>query len=249
MSGGGQEPKASPALASLDAAFDRAAFEGSLAAAQKVDLTHPLIQGMPTWPTHPCFEQRLLSSLEAGDDACNHAIGMSEHTGTHFDAPAHFIRGGLTIDRIATARLFCRLVTISGEATPAGGEVEAAEILAFEDRHGRILPGDAVFLHFGWDRLWYVDPSAFLAGWPGLARGAAELLVARGVGIVGSDCLSIDVGTSTDFPAHRILLGAGILVGENFNNLGRLPPVSTLLALPLPIAGGSGAPLRAIALV
>ena len=106
-----------------------------------------------------------------------------------------------------------------------------------------------VFFHFGWDRFWDAEPAAFLADWPGLSRGAAELLVARGARIVGSDCLSIDAFGSPDFPAHLTLLGAGILIGENFAGLGSLPPFCSLAALPLPIVEGSGSPLRAIAFV
>ena len=89
----------------------------------------------------------------------------------------------------------------------------------------------------------------FLKDWPGLSAAASQLLKDRGVRVVGSDCLSIDCYGSTDFPAHTILLGADILVGENFANLGRLPPYCFLVALPMAIAAGSGAPTRAVALL
>lgn len=129
--------------------------------------------------------------------------------------------------------------------------VGADRILTFEASHGHIEADDAVFFHFGWDRFWN-DASKhdrFLSDWPGLSKEASELLRARGVRVVGSDCLSIDHYGSPDFPAHKILLGADILVGENFANLGQLPPYCFLTALPLPIEGGSGSPARAVALV
>jgi arylformamidase len=85
--------------------------------------------------------------------------------------------------------------------------------------------------------------------WPGLSRETSELLVQRGVRMVGSDCLSIDCFSSTAFPAHNTLLGADVLIGENFTCLDQLPPWCQLVALPLPIEGGSGSPTRAIALV
>ena len=230
--------------------FDRAAaLAGALQAATKIDLTHPFVEGMPTWPTHPRFAHPVVSSFEAGAVSCNHAIGMSEHTGTHFDAPAHFIRHGLTIDRIPPDRFFSRMITIPARGTGPNGTVSAAAIRAFEGTHAPVEAGDAVFFHFGWDRLWYEDPPAFLENWPGLDADAADYLAARGVRAVGSDCLSIDPAPSTEFPAHRILLGSGILVGENFNNLGLVPPVATLAAMPLPFVEGSGSPLRAVALV
>ncbi|MDQ0473255.1 cyclase family protein [Labrys wisconsinensis] len=228
--------------------FDRAGLGKALAAAGKIDLTHPLAEGMPTWPTHPSFEQRAVSSIENGDASCNHALCLSEHTGTHFDAPAHFIRHGLAIDRIPPGRFFGRMATIDGRAVGADGAAGPELVLAWERQHGPIEAEDAVFFHFGWDRLWS-DAAAFRAHWPGLAPETAQLLRRRDVRAVGSDCLSVDPAPSTGFEAHRILLGAGVLIGENFNNLGLLPPLCTLIALPLPIAGGSGSPLRAIALV
>jgi arylformamidase len=88
-----------------------------------------------------------------------------------------------------------------------------------------------------------------LRDWPGLSGEAASWLVERQARIVGSDCLSIDSFGNSAFPAHRILLGADILIGENFANLELLPPFCLLVTLPLPIVGGSGSPLRAFALV
>ena len=82
--------------------------------------------------------------------------------------------------------------------------------------------------------------SSFFKDWPGLSRETSELLVQRGVRMVGSDCLSIDCFSSAAFPAHNTLLGADVLIGENFACLDQLPPWCSLVALPLPIEGGSG---------
>jgi kynurenine formamidase len=129
--------------------------------------------------------------------------------------------------------------------------VAVDRILEFEERHGPIEAGDAVFFHFGWDRYWndISQRDRFLNDWPGLSQAASELLQEKGVRIVGSDCLSIDCYGSSNFPAHNILLAENILVGENFANLGTLPPYCFLMALPLAIAGGSGSPARAVAIV
>lgn len=214
-----------------------------------VDLTHPLEPNMPVWPGHPHFCQELINSLERGDVSCWHALSMGEHTGTHFDAPSHFIRKGWPISEAPLERFFGRMVTIDAHGMEARSAVGPETILAWEAEHGSVAPRDAVFFHFGWDRLWTDRHREFLADWPGISRAASHLLVERGVRIVGSDCLSIDCFGSSDFPAHYTLLGAGILIGENFANLGRLPPISYLTALPLPIVNGSGSPLRAIAFV
>lgn len=213
-----------------------------------IDLTHPMKTDMAVWPGHPVFSQTAVSSLQAGDIACNHALTMSEHSGTHFDAPAHFIAGGTTIDAIPVERFFGRLATIPVLATP-DTEIGPEVLTAFEAAHGPILPGDAVGFHFGWDAHWTGETARIFRDWPGLSRAAAQALVARQVRIVATDAMSIDRFGSTDFPAHRTLLAAGVLIGENFANLGRLPAFCQLTTLPLKIEGGSGAPLRAVALV
>jgi arylformamidase len=216
-----------------------------------IDLTHPMKGDMPVWPTHPRFCQEVIESYDNGDFACNHSLCLSEHSGTHFDAPLHFVKGGRSVAEAAPQQFFGRMATISAlDAWPCEA-VGAERILAFEKSYGQIHARDAVFFHFGWDRFWddTSQHERFLSDWPGLSKTASELLCDRGARIVGSDCLSIDHYGSSDFPAHNILLGADILVGENFANLGRLPPYCFLTALPMAIAGGSGAPVRAIALV
>ena len=216
-----------------------------------VDLTHPMKAGMPVWPTHPHYCQEMVESWDRGDPACNHALVMSEHTGTHFDAPVHFIRGGATIAEIPVERFFGRMARIDARDCGPRQAVNPERILAFEAEHGAIKAGDAVFFHFGWDRFWDDpgDHASFLADWPGLSRQACDLLIERGARIVGTDCLSVDCFGTEDFPAHNALLSAGILIGENFARLGELPPFSFLITLPLPIENGTGSPLRAVALI
>jgi kynurenine formamidase len=217
--------------------------------ARLIDLTHPMAPGMPVWPTHPRFCQVVVESYERGDAACNHALGMSEHTGTHFDAPLHFVAGAAAIDAIDPRLFFGRMARIDARDAAPREAVGVDRLIAFEQAHGAIAAGDAVFFHFGWDAFWSdpVPHARFLFDWPGLSREATAWLVARKVRIVGSDCLSIDVFGSPDFPAHQLLLRAGILIGENFACLGETPPFAFLVSLPLPIRGGSGSPIRAIA--
>lgn len=214
-----------------------------------VDLTHPLHTGMPTWPSHPMFCQEVLESFDTGHISCNHALAMSEHTGTHFDAPQHFLPDGAGIDSISMQTFFGRMVVIKQSNATPGQAIGLTCLKEFEQTYGSVEEGDAVFFHFGWDRFWNDPPenSRFLRDWPGLSREVAEALVERKVRIVGTDCLSIDAFPSQDFPAHKVLLGAGILVGENFARLGEIPDFSFLVTLPLPIRNGSGSPLRAIA--
>jgi kynurenine formamidase len=89
----------------------------------------------------------------------------------------------------------------------------------------------------------------FLEDWPGLSGEAAKYLVGKGVSLVGCDTLAIDAAVSTENPAHYALLGSEVYIVENLKNLDRLPPFCLFLALPLKIRGGSGSPVRAVALV
>jgi arylformamidase len=213
-----------------------------------IDLTHVLRHGIPFWPTHPRFKMEQVSSLEDGKESSYHSVCLSEHTGTHFDAPSHFILGAATITDIPVQKFFGRMAKIDALGQEPNTQLPASKILEFEKQNGKLEAGDAVMLYFGWSPHWE-KPSEFLQGWPGLSPEAASLLVERGIRIVGTDCLSIDHFTSKTFPAHNILLGANILIGENFANLDRLPSWSFLTSLPLPIENGTGSPVRAIAFV
>ena len=221
---------------------------------EMVDLSHVLEADIPSWPTHAKYTHCLMESYRLGEQSCHYQLTMSEHSGTHFDAPSHFIGDGPNskgIDEMPLSSFFGRLATISALDVAPCGLLARDQIEAWEERHGEIRPGDGVLFHFGWDRLWKTRPegAAFLKDWPGLARDACEYLVAKRVRMAGTDALSIDAFTSTELPAHYTLLGAAVLIGENFNNLARLPPFCTLAAFPLPIKGGSGAPVRAVAFV
>lgn len=217
----------------------------------RVDLTRKLRNGMPVWPTHPPFRQDVFTCFEKGDIACNHSLSLSEHSGTHFDAPMHFVPGGRTIDAVPLDRFFGRMVTIDVSDVEPDSLVGVERIEEFERANGVVARDDAVMFHFGWERYWDHPTEAvrFFSDWPGLSRNAARLLVERKVRLVATDCMSIDRFSSTEFPAHRTLLGADILIGENFDKLSTMPPICYLATLPLPIEGGSGSPLRAVAFV
>ncbi len=218
---------------------------------RRIDLTHRLRNGMAVWHTHPAFKQEAAESFATGAVACNHSICMSEHTGTHFDAPLHFVPGGQPISDVPLERFFGRMLTIDARGATPGTMVGTDFLDAFEKRHGPIKEGDAVFFSFGWAAFWddKGPESRFMRDWAGLSREASLFLADRRVSIVGTDCMSVDRFGTEDFPAHNTLLRAGVLIGENFANLDKLPPICSLIALPLPIEGGSGAPMRAVAIL
>lgn len=228
-----------------------ARLQGSLDQMHIIDLSHTLEPYIPSWPTHPKYCHDLMESYTMGEVGCHYQLVMSEHTGTHFDAPLHFIAGGSSIVNVPLEQLVGRAATIPAEGVGPNGVLSSSYIMAWEEQHGELQAGDIVLVHFGWDRLWQKRPhaTAFMMDWPGMGRDAAEYLVTKKVAAVATDALSIDVFASTEFPAHYTLLANHVLIGENFNNLGSLPPFSFLMAFPLKIQNGSGSPVRAVAFV
>lgn len=243
-----------------------AALADGLGAGELVDLTHAFDAHTLYWPTAPSrfvWKQLAWGPTEGGWFYAAGAFAAPEHGGTHLDAPVHFAEGHPTVERIGLERLIAPALVIDvserAAADPAY-RLRPEEVLAFEERFGRIEAGTIVLLRTGWSRFW-PDAKAYLGDdtpgdasklrFPSYGAEAARLLVEeRGVAGLGVDTASIDYGPSTDFPVHR-LAGAHDVYGlENLAGLERLPARgATLIALPMKIAGGSGAPVRAVALL
>ncbi len=228
--------------------------EGPFDGYEWVDLSHTLEENIPAYPTHARFGRTLYESYEYGDPALQYGLTLGEHTGTHMDAPLHFIPEGPAhygTDEIPLDRLAGRAATIEATDLGAGDLLDVDRIEAWEAEHGRIEAGDRVLIRYGWDRKWTTGPEGrrFLEDWPGLSGGTAEYLVDKGVSLVGCDTLAVDAMVSTENPAHYALLGNEVYIVENLKNLDRLPPFCVFLVLPLKIKGGSGSPVRAVALV
>ncbi|MCC6831101.1 MAG: cyclase family protein [Thermoleophilia bacterium] len=215
-----------------------------------IDLTQPLSPATPMWPGSAPPAAAVESDL-ARDGFFTRRVGMSEHTGTHLDAPAHFVAGRAGPDAIPPHRLVVPAVVLDAPGSPDGA-LTAAAVRADEAARGRVPAGCAVLVRTGWDR--HLDDPARYVGaldFPGVAVDAAELLVARGVVGVGIDTLSVDRGAATDFPVHgRVTLPAGVWHLEGLVNLAALPHRGALLFVGvLPLVGGSGAPARVLAVL
>jgi kynurenine formamidase len=218
-----------------------------------VDLSHALEEDIPAWSTHARFGRTLYESYEYGDVARHSGLTLSEHTGTHLDAPLHFIRRGpahYSVDDVPLDRLVCRAASIDATDLDPAGLLGVDRVRAWEAEHGRIEAGDGVLIRYGWDERWGTGPAGrrFLNDWPGLGGEAAKYLAERRVSLVGCDTVSVDAAVSGESPAHYALLGSEVYVVENLNNLDRLPPFCLFMAFPLKIRGGSGSPVRAVAL-
>lgn len=231
-----------------------------------VDLSHPYNSKTLYWPTSPSsFERRELAfgETDGGYFYSAFSICTPEHGGTHLDAPQHFAADGLPTDAIPLGNLIAPAIVIDVSKKAAADRnyrLSARDVRLFEDQHGRIKPGAIVLLRSGWSQYW-PDAKSYLGDdtpgdasklqFPSYGEDAARLLVEdRKVAILGVDTASIDFGKSQDFVVHRVAAARNVSGLENLTNLHRLPATGSLvLALPMKIEGGSGGPVRVVALV
>jgi kynurenine formamidase len=250
------------ALLALVLAAPAAALD--LDTARVIDLTHPFDATTIYWPTAKPFAlETVAGGVTAGGYwyAANNFCA-AEHGGTHLDAPVHFAEGRWTADQVPLARLIGPAVVVDMSERAARDPdalLARDDLTRFERAHGPIPAGAIVLVHTGWAARW-PDRARYLgtAGndasqlrFPGVSAEAARwLTTARAIHAIGIDTASIDHGPSRDFAAHRVLGNANVPVFENLTGLGTLPPRGALfIGLPMKIGGGSGGPLRAVAVL
>lgn len=216
-----------------------------------IDLTHTLETGMPAWPTQARYSSVVFESYDQGDAALHSMIVFSEHTGTHIDAPKHFVKGAAGIDRLPADTVIGRLITIDASHLKPNEVLPAAFIKDFEEKNGKIKEKDIILVRFGWDDKYALQPNSadFLKDWPGLSEEAGQYLAGKKVSAVGTDAMSLDAANVEINVCHNLLLGAGIPIIENVNNLKKLPPVSFAIGLWNKFKDGSGSPIRLLAIV
>jgi kynurenine formamidase len=232
-----------------------------------VDLTHSFSAETIVWPTEQDFR---LVTQQAGDMPggyyyASNRLEMAEHGGTHVDAPIHFSKDGQTLDQIPIDHFVGTAVRIDMATLCARDRdyrVAIQDLERWEAAHGRIPDRAIVLVDTGFARFWpsrqdYLGTE--LRGqegvralhFPGLHPDAAAWLVReRRVKAVGIDTASIDYGQSPKFETHVTLLSYNVPVFENLSDLHSLPATGfDVIALPMKIAGGTGGPLRIIAVV
>ena len=229
-----------------------------LGSAKVVDLTIPLGSEVVMWPGAPAPEAETLVTV-AHDGFFARRVTFFEHSGTHFDAPCHFIEGQSTVDQVP-AQSLVRPIAVIDISERVGNDADAVltldEVLAFEATYGEIPQGSAVFLRTGWeeknsDAVAYSGKPGDLR-FPGFGVEAAQFLVDnRGVVGLGIDTLGIDSGEASHFPVHsQITHPKGLWHLENLQNLKALPPLGAWVVVGvLPLVGGSGSPARVLALL
>jgi kynurenine formamidase len=232
-----------------------------------VDLSHDYSDQAIFWPTAEGFRLDKVADGMTPDGyyyAANNFAG-AEHGGTHLDAPVHFAQGRWSVEQIPLDRLVGEAAVVDVSAACAAQpdyQVSVADLTAWEQAHGPLSAGAIVLIRTDYSRRW-PDAERYLGTsergeaavpnlhFPGLHPDAARWLAeTRRVKAVGIDTASIDYGQSSLFESHRVLYERNIPGLENLTNLDRLPARgASIVALPMKIKGGSGAPLRAIAIV
>lgn len=231
-----------------------------------VDMSHSFSADTIYWPTEDGFklETGFDGLTEGGYYYTSNQFSAADHGGTHLDAPKHFAKGRQAAEQIPLERLMgpACVIDVSAKAlADPDYRLSVADIEAWEARNGTIRQGCIALLRSGFARYW-PDRQKYLGTtkrgaegvaalhFPGFSLEAAELLAQRGVAAVGIDTPSIDYGQSRDFIVHRYLYALDVPGFENVAHLDALPETGAwVIALPMKIATGSGAPLRMIGLV
>lgn len=232
-----------------------------------VDLSYPFDSATVYWPTAETFhlEKDFEGTTEQGYYYSAYRYSAAEHGGTHIDAPVHFAKGRTTVDRIPLEQLMGPAIVVDVirqcEKNP-DYLVSETDFKNWERRNGKIAAGTIVLLRTGFGKF-YPDRKRYLGTdqrgaaavaslhFPGLHPDAARWLTQnRKVKAIGLDTASIDYGQSKLFESHRLLFAKDIPAFENVANLDKLPARGfSVIALPMKIKGGSGGPLRIIAVI
>lgn len=234
---------------------------------QWIDLTWAFDEESIYWPTNiPFTHDTVFAGMtEGGYYYSSFHFAAEEHGGTHFDAPIHFAEDGKTVDQIGLDQLIGPGILVDVRSQAADDrdyQITVEDLQSWESAHGPIPDGAIVLFNTGFwkfypDKLKYtgtdltgqegVDNLSF----PGIHPDAATWLIEnRNILAVGLDTPSIDYGKSTDFMTHRILFAHGLTAYENLAHLDELPADGFwIMALPMKIRGGSGAPLRIVGFV
>lgn len=237
------------------------------AAGKLVDLTYSFSSDTIYWPTADGFQLKTDSEgmTEKGYYYSAYSFSAAEHGGTHMDAPVHFAKGMPSIDQIPLDRVIGPGVLVDVEKPAAGKpdyQITENDLMAWEKANGRIPDHCILLLRTGWGKF-YPNKKTYLGTdkrgpdavaelhFPGLAPSAARWIVAnRKISAVAIDTASIDFGQSKLFETHQTLYKEGILAIENVARMEDLPARGfEIIALPMKIRGGSGAPVRIIAVL
>jgi kynurenine formamidase len=227
-----------------------------------LDLTHTLNASVPTYEppaAKPAYQANSVATIEKSLFFARD-LSFPEHFGTHLDAPAHFARGGWTVDQIPAERLLAPLAVIDVRnrvRTNPDYQLSMEDIAEWEKVHGQVPMGSVVIAYTGWESRWnsskeYRNSDARgTMHFPGFSLEAVKFLMqGRAVVGFGIDTLSVDYGPSKNFEVHRYSLSKAAYHLENVANLDVAPESGAIVVVaPIKTEGGSGGPVRILALV
>ena len=210
-----------------------------------IDLTITISEQIPTFPGSP--QPNFINWETLEKDGYNlELLFLSSHTGTHIDAPYHFLKKGQKIHQIITRRLVTEAILIRIRKG-ANQSITKTDIKKFEKKYGVIDEGSTIIFHTGWQK--NLKKELYFLKNPGLAVSAARYLVSKKINLVGIDSPSIDLGKDSKFSVHHILAKGGILIVENLSNLEKIHSEKFhLIVAPLKLKNATGSPVRAMAL-
>jgi arylformamidase len=202
------------------------------------DVSVPIANGMPVWPSDPPLQ--LTSQGHLSRDKTHTVqvtrIEMGSHTGTHIDAPFHFVEGGRRLEDISLNEMVGPAMVVQIQGVPSIQRKHLTPVNWTDVR--RVL--------FKTDNSTHWNDGTFYEEFVFLEPDAAEFLVQQGVRLVGIDYLSIDPYKSEKHPAHFVLLSRNVIIIEGLNLSGVGPGPYQMVALPLNLQSGDGAPARVI---
>ena len=211
-----------------------------------VDLTLTVSDEIPTFPGSP--QPSFIPWENVKEDGYNlELLFLSTHTGTHMDAPYHFLEKGAKIHEISLKKLVSEAVLIKSKKKD-GESITKIDIQKFEKKHGKIASFSSVIFYTGWQR--NLQKKYYFTKNPGLSVSAAKYLASKKINLVGIDSPSIDLGKDSKFSVHQIFAKKEILIVENLANLEKIKSSKFhLVVLPLKLKNATGSPVRAIAFV
>lgn len=209
-----------------------------------LDLTLTISESIPSFPGSP--KPKFIRWSDIKNDGYNlELLFLSSHTGTHIDAPYHFVKNGLKINQISIDRLIGEAILINVPKTK-NGSITKSDILSFENKNGKIPEHSSIFFNTGWQK--NLKKNFYFTENPGLDKSSANYLVSKNANLVGIDSPSIDLGKDESFSVHHILSKNNILIVENLANLEKIPSKKfNFTILPLKLKDATGSPVRAVA--
>ena len=211
-----------------------------------IDLTLPVSEKIPTFPGSP--QPIFIQWENIKDDGYNlELVFLSSHTGTHLDAPYHFLEKGKKIHEISLKRLIINAILIKIRKR-RDQAITKTDIQKFEKKHGKIPNESTIVFWTGWQKM--IKNDSYFVNNPGLSVTAAKYLISKKTNLVGIDSPSIDLGKEKRFLVHHLFAKNDVLIVENLANLDKIKSWKFQLAvLPMKLENATGAPVRAVGII